>query len=119
MSKAAWTSQPDPVAYRKAIATEVRVLMTRRRVTQQTLAEALGKTQGTLSKKLSGLVAWDTDTLVRIAAYFDVPITDLMPINSCITQTPAGRIPGEQELPFQTAEPVVIDLRDTHQLALI
>ncbi len=52
--------------------------MGRRRATQADLAEALGKSQPYVSRRLSGEVPFDIDDLYRLADYFGVEVTDLL-----------------------------------------
>ena len=66
-----------PTTTREAIAGNVRALLGRHRTSQTAIAKHLGTTQQSLSRRLVGAVAFDTDELSAIAAYFDVPITDL------------------------------------------
>ena len=59
------------------VAENVRVLMARTRTKQNTLANALGMTQGAVSKKLNGDRPFTLDEIELVAAHFEVPITDL------------------------------------------
>jgi len=59
------------------VASEVRALMGRHRVSQTALADALGLSQSSLSARLRCELPFDVDELSRVAAHFDVPITDL------------------------------------------
>lgn len=52
--------------------------MGRRRATQADLADALGKSQPYVSRRLSGEVPFDIDDLFRLAHYFDVEVTRLL-----------------------------------------
>lgn len=62
---------------RSLIAGNILALMGRHRVSQRRLGEVLGLTQPPLSKRLAGKVAFDMDEIEAIAAFFDVPVTDL------------------------------------------
>jgi len=62
---------------RRTVAEEVRVLLTRRAITQKVLAAEIGMGQPQMSRRLKGHVPFDVDELEAIAAFFDVPITDL------------------------------------------
>lgn len=62
---------------RSRVAEEVRALCARRKLTQKALGEVLGYSQPTISDRYNGVTAYTLDDLDRIAAYFDVPITDL------------------------------------------
>ena len=66
-----------PTTTRDTIAGNVRALLGRHRTSQTAMARHLGTTQQSLSRRLVGEVAFDTDELSAIAAYFDVPITAL------------------------------------------
>lgn len=60
------------------VAEEVAVLMARRgRMTNAALAAATGIEKSTLGRKLNGKADWRVSELEAIAAFFDVPITDL------------------------------------------
>jgi transcriptional regulator with XRE-family HTH domain len=72
----------DHNAFREAVAEEVRAAMARgrrgRRVSQTELAAYLEMGQSSLSRRLSGEYPFDVDELDRIAAYLNVPTTDLL-----------------------------------------
>jgi DNA-binding Xre family transcriptional regulator len=63
---------------RESIAGEIRVAMVRRQVTGVTLAQALGKSQAYVSRRLSGDTAFDVDDLETIAATLGVKVADLI-----------------------------------------
>ena len=64
---------------REVIAGNIRALMGRHKTSQEKLAaEALGKKQPAISKRLSGEVAFDIDELLAIAHYFNVEVTVLL-----------------------------------------
>jgi transcriptional regulator with XRE-family HTH domain len=78
---------------------EIRVLMARRRVTQADLGEALGMKQATFSKRMTARKEWSVSELEAIAAFFDVPITDLFSTTDlrnretrCISDSPDGAV---------------------------
>jgi transcriptional regulator with XRE-family HTH domain len=73
------------------VAEEVRVAMTRRRISQATLAGQLGMSQAALSRRLQGEVPFDVDVLSRISELLDVPISVLM-----TTAPIGGQVPGSQ-----------------------
>lgn len=64
---------------REQVAEEVRALLGRRQVSQQRLAEALGRSQAYVSRRTNGGVAFDLDDLEAIAAMLDVFVCDLFP----------------------------------------
>jgi transcriptional regulator with XRE-family HTH domain len=72
---------------RVAVAEEVRVWMTRRRVTGAGLASAIGRSQAYVSRRLTGDTAFDLDDLERIATVLDVPVNRLFPQNGSIAQS--------------------------------
>lgn len=52
--------------------------MGRQRKEQKDLAEALGVTQATISRRLSGERPFSLNDLERLAAYFGVPLASLI-----------------------------------------
>ncbi|EYR64640.1 DNA-binding protein [Actinotalea ferrariae CF5-4] len=52
--------------------------MARKRITQATIAEALGKTQQSVSLRVNGRVPITVDDLHTIALVLDVPVADLL-----------------------------------------
>ena len=75
--ESSYTHGMTPTTTRETIAGNVRALLGRHRTSQTAIAKHLGTTQQSLSRRLVGDVAFDTDELSALAAYFDVPITDL------------------------------------------
>lgn len=68
-----------PTSTRSAqIAAEVRAEMARKRVTGTTLAEATGMSQPTLSRRLSGAIAFDIDELHEVAGVLGLTVTELL-----------------------------------------
>lgn len=63
---------------REIVAAEVRAQMARRRITQQMLADELGREQTWVSRRVSGKVAFTVDDLAVISALFRVPIALLL-----------------------------------------
>lgn len=80
MTFVALSEQHDDTAasVRLAVAGEVLALMGRHRVSQKRLAEAVGMTQQSLSRRLTADVAFDIDDLDAIARYFNRSIADLL-----------------------------------------
>lgn len=64
---------------REAIAGEVRAAMARRRVTQAQLARRIGVSRTSLSERLNGAKAFNTDQLMQISQALGVPFLDLLP----------------------------------------
>lgn len=65
-------------AAREAIASEVRALMGRHRVSQTGLAAVLGMSQSALSRRLNAEQPFDADELLAIARFFKVNVTQLL-----------------------------------------
>ena len=66
---------------REAIAAEVRACLSRRRASQKELAAALGISATTMSDRMTGRSAFDTDELLQIAAFLDVDFVELFPMS--------------------------------------
>lgn len=62
----------------RRVASNVRAEMARRNHTQQTLAQAVGKTQQSLSRRLSGQTSFTVDELADIAAALGVNLSALV-----------------------------------------
>ncbi|MDR2722953.1 MAG: helix-turn-helix transcriptional regulator [Cellulomonadaceae bacterium] len=60
------------------IATEVRVEMTRRRMTRTDLADAIGMKPASLITRLSGRTSWRVDELAAVAAVFGMTLAELL-----------------------------------------
>lgn len=69
---------PGSVPLTATVAEEVRALMGRRIVTQKQLADVLQVSQGQVSKRLKGLIPFDTNEIAKLAAYFDVHPAELL-----------------------------------------
>ena len=61
------------------VAEEIRVLLTRRRMSQRQLAQALNVSPAWLNYRLTGVQAIDLNDLQRIARALDVPVNALLP----------------------------------------
>lgn len=71
---------PDPKRQGNAwIGEKVHTLMWRSGRTQVQLAAVLNVDQGSVSNRLRGKTVWSAVELAAVAAWLDVPITDLMP----------------------------------------
>lgn len=57
----------------------VHVLMRRRGIQQRALAEELGMTQTSMSRKLLGKRSWTLDEVLATALFLDVEVTALLP----------------------------------------
>lgn len=66
------------IAHREAVASEVRALMGRRRVSQTRLAGVLDMSQQSLSRRLTGEQPFNIDELFTLARYFNVEVTQLL-----------------------------------------
>lgn len=62
----------------EAIAGEVRAAMGRRRKSQRDLAEFLGVNVAAANRRYHGTQAYPVAELARIAAWLDVPVSDLI-----------------------------------------
>lgn len=62
-----------------AVGANVRAEMARRGISQAALADHLGLTQASISKRLTGRVAFDVNELTRTAEFLDVHITAFLP----------------------------------------
>ncbi len=60
------------------VSAEVRAAMGRQRRTQSQLAQHLGVSQVTVSRRLSGEVSFTVDELERVAAFLSVPLAELL-----------------------------------------
>lgn len=63
---------------RDIVASNLRALMARRRVTATLLAKQLGVSQPSMSRRLNGQQAIDVEELVWLADYFEVPVFTLL-----------------------------------------
>lgn len=63
---------------REQIAANVRAAMARRRVNQETVAAAIGKTRQAVGGKVNGRVHFRVDELQAIAELLDVPFDELI-----------------------------------------
>lgn len=61
----------------QSVTEEIRVLIARRNINQKVLSAGADIKPATLSRKMKGEHPFDIWELERIAAYFEVPITDL------------------------------------------
>ncbi len=62
-----------------SIGRRVHILMWDRDIRNRDLARYLGVSESTLSKKIHGDRPWTVEEFAGIAAFFQVPIGDLMP----------------------------------------
>ncbi len=67
---------------RDLVATEVRSVLARQRVSGSRLAAALGTSQPWVARRLNGEVAFDLDDLQRIAVALKVRLCDLIPADA-------------------------------------
>lgn len=63
----------------EATGANIRAELARRGVTQKQLADVLQVSQGQVTKRLRGLIAFDINELVAIAEFLDVDLAVLMP----------------------------------------
>jgi transcriptional regulator with XRE-family HTH domain len=57
----------------------VHILLRRRGIQQQELADVLGLTQTSVSRKILGKRSWTLDELLATCQFLDVPVTELLP----------------------------------------
>lgn len=62
----------------QGVAGAIRAEMARSRTTQTTIARTLGITQQSVSRRLTGEVAFDVDELHAVADLLGVPVADLL-----------------------------------------
>lgn len=72
----------EPAAYgvplSRVAAGAVRLESARRDISQEDLAELLGRSRSPISQRFTGKVAWSLDDLGTIAASFGCPVDDLL-----------------------------------------
>jgi len=76
VARAETVSLQDEV--REIVASNLRALMARRRVTATHMAKELGVSQPSMSRRLNGQQALDVEELVWLADYFEVPVATLL-----------------------------------------
>lgn len=59
------------------VAANVRAEMARRRVSQESLAAALGMSQASVSRRLTNITPFTADELSKVAAHLDLPVAVL------------------------------------------
>lgn len=64
---------------REYVAEEIRVLLTRKRMSGAELGRRTGIKQSSISRRLTGETAFDMDDLEAIAAVLEVSVADLLP----------------------------------------
>ena len=79
------------MTYQEQVAEEVRVAMARRRISQKSLAEAIGKSQPFMSRRLNGETPFDVAELDAIAGVLDVPIASLVVPEGIVDVRDEGR----------------------------
>src|SRR5690349_525273 len=99
VSRMANTMRTANPALRATIAGNVRAMMGRYQVTQQTLAGYMGIRRPSLSAKLNAQMDWKSDELQAIAEFFNIAAGDLM--KPCSYDVGASTCMFDQvELPF-------------------
>ena len=92
------------------IGRNIHMMLWDRGMTNAKLGDVLGLARPTVSQRLRGVRPWTVAELLTVAAYFNVPITDLLPrLDS--NQEPAGTrnakiIPLRPVMPVTFAEKV-------------
>lgn len=62
----------------KKVAAEIRAEAARQRVTQLSVAKALGKSQAAMSRRWNGDLPYDLDELQALTAFLDMSLGDLL-----------------------------------------
>jgi transcriptional regulator with XRE-family HTH domain len=88
------SAEPTPTL-RSYVAEEVRVWLTRRRLSGVKLAAAIGRSQPYVSRRLNGETAFDVDDLERIAAVLGVSPETLVRRHGGTTQVPTAGLAGD------------------------
>lgn len=91
---------PEGAHLTAKVAEEVRALKGRRNATQQQIADALGVSQGQVSKRLRGQIAFNTDEIAALAKFFGVHPAELLggsppTDNGGAREATTGRYPGK------------------------
>jgi transcriptional regulator with XRE-family HTH domain len=69
---------------------KVHILLRRRGIQQQELADVLGTTQTSVSRKILGKRSWTLDELLATCQFLNVPVTEILPGHE-YAPVPAGR----------------------------
>lgn len=72
----------SPTDLQEHISEEIRVLLTRRRMTAKDLADELGWSTSQLSRKLNGQAAFNVSDLGNVAKTLKIRIIDLLPADA-------------------------------------
>lgn len=65
-------------SHAEQVGATVRAELSRRRVTQAQLGEAIGLSQMAVSRRISGAVAFNVDELAATAGFLDLDLTSLL-----------------------------------------
>lgn len=79
---------------RQAIASNVRAFMGAHQVSQTKLGEVLGCSQGSVSKRLTCEIAFDTDELFKLAEFFGTTPLRFLDTTSDLGVRPSGWTSG-------------------------
>ncbi len=80
----------DFLSIDELIPERILIWMHRRRVTRTVLADALGVTTASLSRRMTGSTAWTVKDLLAAAQVLDLPLNALLP-NDAVEMTKASR----------------------------
>jgi transcriptional regulator with XRE-family HTH domain len=65
--------------FTRKVAAEIRAEMARQQMSQDQLADRIGMSQSTLSRRLTGSLPFDTTELAKVAEALGVVVTALLP----------------------------------------
>lgn len=74
-----------PTETRQGVADVARAELSRRRIGQREVAQALGISQAAVSRRLAGEVAFDVDELAKLAGLLEMDPRDLLPSTDATT----------------------------------
>ena len=87
---------------RERVAEEVRALLARKMMTGADLAAAIGRSPMYVSRRVRAEVAFDLDDMERMAAVFQVPVSQLMPKLDVADQAEGRPIPRYLDMAERT-----------------
>jgi hypothetical protein len=88
------------------VAAEVRAEMARQRVSQQTLAGAVGISQAAISRRITGEVPFDVTELARVAEVLGVPAAQFLDAGKSPGSKPGGPGTSPGGKPGTSPQPV-------------
>lgn len=70
----------QPSTLTDIVAGEVRAQLARRKLTASALADAIGRSEMYVSRRISGNVAFDLADIEQVARFLGVAVADLLPV---------------------------------------